>query len=54
MEIRQDINSLRYELIDILRNNGMQTPHIEIQDVQGASDYLNVINILVDIDAHFQ
>lgn len=34
MEIRQDISSLRYELIDILRKNGMQTPEIKYQDVQ--------------------
>lgn len=35
MEIRQDISSLRYELIDILRKNGMKAPEIKIQDVQG-------------------
>ncbi|XP_063237595.1 transient receptor potential protein [Bacillus rossius redtenbacheri] len=29
MEIRQDISSLRYELIDILRQNGMQTPQVD-------------------------
>lgn len=34
MEIRQDISSLRYELIDILRKNGMKTPEIKYQDVQ--------------------
>lgn len=34
MEIRQDISSLRYELIDILRKNGMTTPEIKYQDVQ--------------------
>lgn len=28
MEIRQDISSLRFELIDILNTNGMKTPHI--------------------------
>jgi len=28
MEIRQDISTLRYELIDILKNNGMKTPQI--------------------------
>lgn len=26
MEIRQDISTLRYELIDILHQNGMKTP----------------------------
>lgn len=29
MEIRQDISSLKYDLIEILRQNGMQTPSID-------------------------
>lgn len=33
MEIRQDISSLRYELIDILHQNGMKTPTLT-KDVQ--------------------
>ncbi|KAJ0172577.1 hypothetical protein K1T71_011716 [Dendrolimus kikuchii] len=32
MEIRQDISTLRYELIDILHNNGMKTPRINMQE----------------------
>lgn len=32
MEIRQDISTLRYELIDILHNNGMKTPNVSLQD----------------------
>ncbi|XP_037292191.1 transient receptor potential protein [Manduca sexta] len=32
MEIRQDISTLRYELIDILHNNGMKTPRVSLQD----------------------
>lgn len=32
MEIRQDISTLRYELIDILRNNGMKTPTVDPTD----------------------
>jgi hypothetical protein len=28
MEIRQDISSLRYELVDILKKNGMKTPDV--------------------------
>ncbi|XP_073954565.1 transient receptor potential isoform X2 [Choristoneura fumiferana] len=36
MEIRQDISTLRYELIDILHNNGMKTPRINMQDAQVA------------------
>ncbi|PNF21582.1 hypothetical protein B7P43_G12722 [Cryptotermes secundus] len=34
MEIRQDISTLRYELIDILKNNGMNTPKLDQYDVQ--------------------
>ncbi|PSN38237.1 Transient receptor potential protein [Blattella germanica] len=34
MEIRQDISTLRYELIDILKNNGMRTPKLHKDDVQ--------------------
>lgn len=33
MEIRQDISTLRYELIDILRSNGMKTPSVEHVDM---------------------
>ena len=29
MEIRQDISTLRYELIDILHQNGMRTPNLK-------------------------
>lgn len=32
MEIRQDISSLRYELVDILKNNGMKTPDVSQGD----------------------
>lgn len=32
MEIRQDISTLRYELIDILRQNGMKTPTVDPAD----------------------
>ncbi|XP_033338416.2 transient receptor potential isoform X2 [Megalopta genalis] len=32
MEIRQDISTLRYELIDILRQNGMRTPYLDKQE----------------------
>lgn len=35
MEIRQDISTLRYELIDILRNNGMKTPTLNQADSSG-------------------
>ncbi|KAL9695258.1 hypothetical protein quinque_014543 [Culex quinquefasciatus] len=32
MEIRQDISTLRYELIDIFSQNGMKTPHVKPSD----------------------
>ncbi|CAH0386100.1 unnamed protein product [Bemisia tabaci] len=32
MEIRQDISTLRFELIDILRTNGMKTPSVDKED----------------------
>lgn len=35
MEIRQDISTLRYELIDILHQNGMKTPRVNPQDATG-------------------
>ncbi|XP_043464170.1 transient receptor potential protein [Leptopilina heterotoma] len=35
IEIRQDISTLRYELIDILRLNGMQTPKTDKTEVSG-------------------
>jgi len=28
MEIRQDISTMRFELVDILRKNGMKTPDV--------------------------
>lgn len=34
MEIRQDISTLRFELIDILSSNGMKTPSINPNDIQ--------------------
>jgi transient receptor potential cation channel subfamily C len=40
MEIRQDISTLRYELIDILKNNGMRTPVLEKCVVQGLKTYI--------------
>ncbi|CAH0560770.1 unnamed protein product [Brassicogethes aeneus] len=33
MEIRQDISSLRFELINILHTNGMKTPQVNLSDV---------------------
>jgi hypothetical protein len=32
MEIRQDISTMRYELVDILRKNGMKTPEVSQGD----------------------
>lgn len=35
MEIRQDISSLKYELVDILRTNGMKTPQMNQDNSAG-------------------
>lgn len=35
MEIRQDISTLRYELIDIFNKNGMKTPKVNRDDNSG-------------------
>lgn len=35
MEIRQDISTLRYELIDIFNKNGMKTPKVNKDDNSG-------------------
>lgn len=32
MEIRQDISSMRYELIDVFQQNGFKTPNVKKQD----------------------
>lgn len=34
MEIRQDISTLRYELIDIFNKNGMKTPRVDQSENQ--------------------
>lgn len=34
MEIRQDISTLRFELIDILSSNGMKTPNVNPNSAQ--------------------
>ena len=39
MEIRQDISTLRYELIDIFSNNGMKTPKVNKDDSSGRCRY---------------
>lgn len=35
MEVRQDISTLRYELIDIFNKNGMKTPTVNKDDSSG-------------------
>lgn len=47
MEIRQDISTLRYELIDILRQNGMRTPTIDKQDA--AREFFTIFNCKMDL-----
>lgn len=34
MEIRQDISTLRFELIDIFNKNGMKTPNVNPSESQ--------------------
>lgn len=34
MEIRQDISTLRFELIDIFNTNGMKTPNVNPNEFQ--------------------
>ncbi|KAH0809948.1 hypothetical protein GEV33_012846 [Tenebrio molitor] len=34
IEIRQDISSLRYDIIDVLRENGMRTPNMSFEEKQ--------------------
>ncbi|XP_031341561.1 transient receptor potential protein [Photinus pyralis] len=50
IEIRQDVSSLRYELISILQDNGMKTPNISDQDPQvcGKKDKIMERRILKD------
>ena len=56
IEIRQDISTLRYELIDILKNNGMKTPETS-QDSGAGKKKLKFIHLnalFVDDDKYFQ
>lgn len=39
MEIRQDISTLRYELIDIFNKNGMKTPKVNKDDGAGVESF---------------
>lgn len=41
-EIRQDISTLRYELIDILRKNGMHAPQLDKEET--TSKYIYICN----------
>lgn len=47
MEIRQDISTLRYELIDILKQNGMRTPSIDKNDA--SCKYFIIIKFIIFI-----
>ncbi|XP_024889424.1 transient receptor potential protein-like isoform X1 [Temnothorax curvispinosus] len=42
-EIRQDISSFRFDLIDILKKNGMCTPTLDKEETN--SQYLRIINL---------
>lgn len=39
MEIRQDISTLRFELIEILHQNGMKTPRVNSSDTASNSKF---------------
>lgn len=41
MEIRQDISTLRYELIDIFNKNGMKTPRVDQSENQCKNSLLS-------------
>lgn len=54
-EIRQDISTFRYDLIDILRKNGMSTPQVDKDDITSqyifdrsstrGLDYISIANL---------
>ncbi|XP_072945473.1 transient receptor potential protein [Epargyreus clarus] len=48
MEIRQDISTLRYELIDILQTNGMKTPRVNKDTIAGKKGKVMERRILKD------
>ncbi|CAB3225278.1 unnamed protein product [Arctia plantaginis] len=52
MEIRQDISTLRYELIDILHNNGMKTPRVSMQEATVAGKKGKVMERRILKDFH--
>jgi len=39
-EIRQDISTFRFELIDILKNNGMRTPKLDKEETNSQYIYI--------------
>jgi len=41
-EIRQDISSFRYDLIDILKKNGMCTPTLDKEETNSQYIYITV------------
>lgn len=41
IEIRQDISSLRYDIVDILGKNGMSTPNMSFDETQGKEQFFD-------------
>lgn len=41
-EIRQDISTFRYELIDILKKNGMRTPTLDKEETTSQHTYIYI------------
>lgn len=50
MVIRQDISTLRYELIDILHNNGMKTPRMNLEEATGKAYLVRCPGIFISIN----
>lgn len=48
-EIRQDISTFRYELIDILRQNGMHAPQLDKDETTSQYTYIIYVNIYMYI-----
>jgi transient receptor potential cation channel subfamily C protein 4 len=44
MEIRQDISTLRFELIDIFRDNGMKAPQVDSAETASNLKIIKIIN----------
>lgn len=53
MEIRQDISTLRFELIDIFNTNGMKTPNVNPNETSCKFELINLLFKLFLCDSIF-